>query len=158
MHSETARSRILSEEGSPRKARARSGAGDALAGLQRLNLPLGLIGFEGRTRFVVSPLADRRFPTLRLLRSIDEPGLSFVVAPVDPDDGLIDEAGIREAQRQAGIGPDEAGYALLVSVRCENGVPAASVNLCAPLVIDRGRGVGRQVVLSSERYPLRYPI
>ncbi len=119
--------------------------------------PNGLIGCPEWRQFTVE--APEELPGLLLLRSLDEPGIEFVLAPVLElvPDFLEQLAPIdRAALAALGVGsePDVELWATL-SVYDDGTVTA---NLLGPLVLDFARGCGTQVVLADSGWGTRHPI
>lgn len=119
--------------------------------------PLGLLGFAGQHRYVLAeiPGADAAF---KLLQSIDDPDLSFVVLPLDATDGPIANADLLAAREALAI--EEAALAVLAVVTLRTAAERVdfTVNLRAPLLIDTHRRLGYQHVLPNDAYPLRHPL
>lgn len=117
----------------------------------------GLLGFADQHRYALTdiPGADAVF---KLLQSIDDPELSFVVLPLDASDGPIASADLVAARRALAI--EEAALAVLtvVTLRAEHERVDFTVNLRAPLLIDTVRRLGSQYVLPDDTYPLRHPL
>jgi flagellar assembly factor FliW len=119
--------------------------------------PRGLLGFAGRHRYLLTdiPGADAVF---KLLQSVDDPELSFVVLPLDANDGPIAGADLVAARSALAI--EDAALAVLAIVTLRAGCERVdfTVNLRAPLLIDTGRRLGYQHVLPDDAYPLRHPL
>ncbi|MCX7622793.1 MAG: flagellar assembly protein FliW [Thermomicrobium sp.] len=122
-----------------------------------LIFPNGLIGCPEWRRFALE--YPDELPGLLLLRSLDEPGIEFVLAPVLElvPDYLERSAPVdRAALAALGVGtvPEVELWATL-SVH-EDGTVTA--NLLGPLVLDFARGCGTQVVLADSGWGTRHPI
>lgn len=122
--------------------------------LPELTLSGGLAGFPGTERYALVELPETS--PLFLLRSLDESGLEFVVAPPavffadyapELDDGTVDRLGIA----------DVAEVLLLVVLTVGNGIETATANLLAPIVINQRTRTAAQVILQGD-WPLRAPI
>jgi flagellar assembly factor FliW len=117
-------------------------------------LRTGLIGFPNETRFVLfSP--DPSKP-IAWLQSLKTPALAFPVVestrirppyPTETDQTLA---------RQAGLGTEDVSIYVIVSVRPK--APKVLANLLAPIVVDRARGSGAQIVLDAKRYAASTPL
>ena len=123
--------------------------------------PEGLPGFDAARRFTLLPHrpeggGDSPF---RWLQSLDEGALALPVmnpwlacpdyAPTIPGLALL-HLGITDVARQGRL------YAV---VTIPQGDPlGATVNLLAPILVNRETRQGRQVVLQQERYALRAPL
>ncbi len=121
-------------------------------------LPAGLLGFPQWQRFALIDTEDPRYAQFRLLQSVDEPELCFIVLPIAPRNELIDYADIEAACRMIGIGTAELAVLLLVAVRKSEETVELTANLRAPLLIDAASFRGAQHVLGNERYPVRFPL
>lgn len=114
----------------------------------------GLAGFPDAQRYALVELAQTS--PLFMLRSLDVPGLEFVVAPpalffpeYAPE---VDDA---TAARLALI--DAADALLLVVLTVGEGIGTATANLLAPIVINQRTRAAAQVVLQGD-WPLRAPL
>jgi flagellar assembly factor FliW len=114
---------------------------------QVLSFPEGLIGFRDARRFVLLESGRSTSPFRRLV-ALDVPDLSFIVC--DPRrfwPGYEAEV------------PDGGGdHELLVIVTAPGAARDLTANLMAPLVVDTGSGIGRQLVLDTGRYSTRHPL
>lgn len=117
----------------------------------------GLLGFSDRRRFALVDLPDANVP-FKLLQSVDDLDLAFLVVPIDPDDGAIDSVDLRQAATTLGF--DWAALAMLgiVTVRQDDQGVHFTVNLRAPLLIDTVRREGVQHVLAKDAYSIRHPL
>ncbi len=120
-----------------------------------VTFPQGLVGMEALRRFAI--LDDTRLAPCRWLQSLDDPDLAFVV--VDPhlivSDYLASISGDEALQLEL---EDVADADLLAIVTVRPDPAASTVNLLAPLVINRRRRLGKQVILNESGYALRHPL
>lgn len=116
-------------------------------------IPEGLLGFRSYTQYLHLP--DPVTPGLSWLQSTTAPDLAFglVAPPLAVGDYRIE---IRQADRAALELTDER--AAMIYVVLNRGVGGLTVNLQGPLVFNPVRRLGRQLVLTSSRYPVRYPL
>lgn len=113
-----------------------------------IDFPAGLVGMESLRRFAL--LRDRRIAPCRWLQSLDDPHVSFVV--VDP---RVVEPGYAVELPEGEAAADVEIMAIMTIHRD----PAAStVNLLAPVVVDRAARTGRQVVQHESGYDVRHPV
>ena len=114
----------------------------------------GLPGFAHLRDFA---LVETQRDDLVWLQSVDLPELTFLLA--DPF-ALV--AGFEvdiPASDLAAMGATDQRDALLVLVVAQlDGGQPTSANLQSPVVIDRDRRLGRQVVLPDSRYGMHHPI
>ena len=110
-----------------------------------IQIPLGLLGFEGIKRFVL--LSDPDEAPFSWLQVLDDPGLAFVV--VSPLELLPDY--------QPDVSQDDASFlkieapedALIYAIATLHEKGQATLNLKGPIVINRQTLVGKQVVLAN---------
>jgi flagellar assembly factor FliW len=117
-------------------------------------VPEGLLGFRSFTQFVLFP--DPVVNGLSWLQSVTAPELGFglVAPPLAVSDYQVE---LRQGDRAALELEDERCALIYVILnRAEGG--GLTVNLQGPLVFNPIRRLGRQLVLTSSRYPVRYPL
>lgn len=119
-----------------------------------IRIPEGLLGFRPYTQFLQLP--DPVVTGLTWLQSVTAPDLAFaLVAPLLAISDYRIE--IRPGDRAALELDDERSA--LIYVILNRGVGGGlTVNLQGPLVFNPVRRLGRQLVLTSSRYPVRYPL
>jgi flagellar assembly factor FliW len=114
-----------------------------------------LIGFPDSTRYELRPLGPE-FVAYRVLASLDQPGLEFIVVPpgVLFSDYVIE---IADADTEV-LGLEvEEDVEVLVLVTGAN-TPVPTVNLLGPVIIHRRTGDAAQIVLGDDRYAVAVPI
>ena len=118
-----------------------------------LEFPHGLPGFESHKSFAL--IEDERYLPFRWLQSLGDPSVAFIV--VNPE--------LVVGQYEIHVGDLDVECLELVEgndpeVMCILVMPedfrSATVNLKAPIVVNRPRQRGKQVILTDERYPLRF--
>lgn len=119
-----------------------------------LTFTYGLLGFADRQRYV---LVDTPPPEVafKLLQSLDDPELAFLVLPLDPTNGPIARADVEAACRVLALDPGPLALLGIVTLRREPPAVQFTVNLRAPLLLDTARRIGFQHVLANESYSLR---
>jgi flagellar assembly factor FliW len=119
-----------------------------------IRIPEGLVGFRQFTQFVL--FTDPVAAGLSWLQSVTAPELAFglVAPPLAISDYRIE---LRPGDRTALELDDERSALIYVILnRGEGG--GLTVNLQGPLVINAVSRLGRQLVLTSSRYAVRYPL
>jgi flagellar assembly factor FliW len=119
-----------------------------------LRFPDGLIGFRGFNQYVLVP--DPEVAGLSWLQSATAPELAFglVAPPLAVDEYRID---LRPGDLTAlELDDERAALVYVILNRGEGG--GLTVNLQGPLVINPRRRLGRQLVLTSSRYAVRFPL
>ncbi|OGG96234.1 MAG: hypothetical protein A2508_03915 [Candidatus Lambdaproteobacteria bacterium RIFOXYD12_FULL_49_8] len=117
--------------------------------------PEGLYGFEKQKRYVV--IDQEEAGPFRMLQSLDEPALTFVV--VDPvaiyADFKIEPSTEDLALIDATKGADLAQMAIVTLGRR---LEEATLNLGAPLIVNRISHKGVQAVLNDTDYTTKEPL
>jgi len=117
-----------------------------------LEFPHGLPGFESQKSFAL--IEESRYLPFRWLQSLADPHVAFTVISPEAIVGTYDvhvadlDVDCLELE---GNDPD----VMCILVMPED-LRSATVNLKAPIVVNRPRQRGKQVILTDERYPLRY--
>jgi len=120
-----------------------------------LTFPEGLLGFADRKRFVI--VQEASYEPFLWLQSADDPNLCFVV--VDPTTFMEDyRVEIKPSEIESiELGSvDEAQVLVIVVVREDP--EDITANLQGPLVVNPKKGLGKQVVLLTDRYHTRHYI
>jgi flagellar assembly factor FliW len=119
-----------------------------------IRFPEGLVGFRSFTQFVHLP--DSEVAGLSWLQSVTAADLAFGLVP--PPLALSDyRVEIRPGDRAALELEDERS-ALVYVILSRGDSGGLTVNLQGPVVINSVRRLGRQLVLTSSRYAVRYPL
>jgi flagellar assembly factor FliW len=118
-----------------------------------LDFPRGLYGFDEIGQYVL--IQHRPDSPFRWLQAVGRPDLAFVV--LDPRSVLPDYSFEIPPEDTAALGRDDADrYVILVIVGIPEDARQMTVNLMGPIVINARTRVGRQVVLSQDRYSPRF--
>ncbi len=114
----------------------------------------GLVGYRGHTRFI--HLADPVAVGLSWLQSLEAPELAFALVP--PPLAVADyHLELRPGDLQSlELDDERSALTYLILNRGDDG--GLAVNLQGPLLFNPARRLGRQVVLTSRRYAVRFPI
>lgn len=117
-------------------------------------IPDGLVGFRAFTQFVMLP--DPVVSGLTWLQSATAPELAFglIAPPLAIGDYRVE---LRPGDRAA-LELDEERSALTYVILNRGDGGGLTVNLQGPLVFNPMRRLGRQLVLTSSRYAVRYPL
>lgn len=119
-----------------------------------IRIPDGLVGFRAFTQFVLLP--DPEVAGLTWLQSVTAPELAFgLIAP--PLAIAEYRAELRPGDRTA-LELDEERSALTYVILNRGEGGGLTANLQGPLVFNLARRLGRQLVLTSSRYAVRYPL
>lgn len=121
-----------------------------------LSFPVGIPGFPEEKSFVLLPFADSDSVML-CFQSTATPELAFVV--LDPfrfSDDYTPVLQPSELQQLGVESSEELYYYVLCTVR--NPVSKSTVNLRCPLAINPNTLVGRQIIMDTDEYDMRYPL
>jgi flagellar assembly factor FliW len=119
-----------------------------------IRMPEGLVGFRSFTQFVHLP--DPVVAGLTWLQSVTAPELAFglVAPPLAVNDYRVE---LRPGDRAA-LELDDERSALIYVILNRGDGGGLTVNLQGPLVFNPKCRLGRQLVLTSSRYAVRYPL
>jgi flagellar assembly factor FliW len=119
-----------------------------------IRLPEGLVGFRSFTQFVHLP--DPVVVGLTWLQSVTAPELAFglIAPPLAVSDYRIE---LRPGDRAA-LELDDERSALIYVILNRGDGGGLTVNLQGPLVFNPACRLGRQLVLTSSRYAVRFPL
>ena len=123
-----------------------------------LFMPVGPLGFGDFRRFGLASLPKPASDRFKLLQSLDNHELGFIVTPLDPNDGKVARGDIEDAALSVGIPFDHAEFLLIVTIRVVNQTTTMTANLRAPIVLDSKRMIARQVVMANSSYPIQMPL
>jgi flagellar assembly factor FliW len=132
---------------------------------QMLTLRPGLIGFPEYHRFALAPLTQMGMTPLqgghnfRLLQSLDEPNLCFIVFPTTASNSLLETIDTAALCEEHGMRRDDLILLHIATIReGENGKAEMTLNLKAPIVINAYRRTGSQQVLASNKYSIQHAV
>ena len=119
-----------------------------------ITIPEGLLGFRSFIHYALLP--DPVVMGLSWLQSLTAPELAFglVAPPMAVGDYRVE---IRQGDRAA-LELDDERSALIYVILNRGDGGGLTVNLQGPLVFNPIRRLGRQLVLTCSRYPVRYPL
>ena len=120
-----------------------------------LHFPEGVPGFERHQRFAL--IEDTKLAPFSWLQSLHDPLVGFLV--IEPgllvNDYIFDIADPDVDM----LGLDDASDARVLSILVvPEDVRAMTANLQAPLIVNPQKRIAKQVILTDERFPLRYPV
>jgi flagellar assembly factor FliW len=122
-----------------------------------LSLPEGMIGFPGLTRFIM--LRHKEGSPFLWLQSLEEGDLAFVLMDpllLIPDYVLNIPPEDRALLAIEASGNGVQAWAVVTIGRQEP--PEITANLLAPLVVNPGARLGKQIVLLDSPYAIRHPV
>lgn len=120
-----------------------------------LTFPRGLLGFPELTAFRLYEPQDG-YP-LKFLQAVEAQDVSFTcIHPASIKAGYEVPLGDEEAEALHLESPEDAMVLTLVVV--PEDARLMTTNLAGPLVVNVKTRVGYQIILNTEKYPLRFPI
>lgn len=120
-----------------------------------ISFPRGLLGFENDTEYVL--VKHRPDTMFRWLQSVDSPELAFVVIdPMEFFTGYDLELSSIEAEYLNISELDEVEVLTMVTV--DSKTSEATTNLAGPIVINREKHIGMQVVLDDPNYGAKHTL
>lgn len=125
---------------------------------QAILFPSGLLGMPERQRFCLSHFPSDRMDRFKVLQSLEDAGLSFMVLPVDLENPLIEKQDVLQAAKDVDIPLEELALLLIVSVHRDTGVARLTVNSRAPLLVHSKRRTAVQFVFPNTKYQIRQPL
>lgn len=123
-----------------------------------ITFPGGIIGFPDLKRFTLLHDEDRGVSAgIRWLQSLEEPG--FAMPVMDPLVVKADYNPEIDDELLTGIGEVTADNLLvLVTVRVPSDLTQMSVNLQGPIIINVDERKACQIIVDTERFPVRFPV
>jgi len=116
--------------------------------------PQGILGFEEYKRYLVLEQPDSVF---RFLQCVDEPQLAFVVMYPELVDAAYSVVLTEEQKALLEIEQPEDGVVYGI-VTIPEQVAEMTINLQAPVVINKRRRIGAQIVLMDGKYTTRHNV
>lgn len=120
-----------------------------------INMPRGMLGYADFHEFGLANMPDPKLEHFKLFQCLEEPSLSFIVAPLNPSSETIEMCDIEAACEALSINPADAVVLLVVSTRQIGPTTQISVNLRAPVILDGASQNAYQHVLMNNEYPVR---
>ncbi|MGE3272442.1 MAG: flagellar assembly protein FliW [Chloroflexota bacterium] len=117
--------------------------------------PEGVPGFERHQRFAL--IEDQKLAPFSWLQSLHDPLVGFLV--IEPGLLVADYAfDIADPDVELLELNDPSEARVLSILVVPEDVRAMTANLQAPLILNPEKRIAKQVILTDERFPLRYPV
>ncbi len=120
--------------------------------------PNGLLGMPDRFQFCLTSFPGEKLARFKLLQSLEDMNLSFIMLPVEVDNELIERADIEQACKDLDMATESLALLLIVTVQREAGNVLLSVNARAPIFMNVQKRVAAQYVFHNAKYQIRQPI
>lgn len=123
-----------------------------------IHFPKGIIGFPELTEFALIHDAEKEGRSaVRWLQSIQEP--AFAMPVMDPLTVKADYNPEVEDELLKPIGTlDPEEVLVLVTLTVPSDVTKMTVNLQAPIIVNAAEKKACQIIVDTEKYPVRFPI
>ncbi|OGL41974.1 MAG: hypothetical protein A2161_00595 [Candidatus Schekmanbacteria bacterium RBG_13_48_7] len=120
-----------------------------------IQFPEGVFGFPDKRRYILVE-KEESFP-ISWLQCLDDPYLSFAV--INPFLVFSDYKVVLDNQDCEYLELNESEGAMILSIMIlPEDLNKSTINLQAPLIINIQKRLGRQVILSNQKYPYRHPV
>ncbi len=117
--------------------------------------PMGVLGFAKHKRFVIVDHSDDS--PFKWLQSLDDGGLAFIIT--DPQFFKPDyHVKVRRGDLRTIDATHEDDLVLSVIVTVPQNPQDMTANLLAPLIFNMANRHGMQLVLTDQRYPVKYNV
>jgi flagellar assembly factor FliW len=116
----------------------------------------GMLGMSERKRYCITDFPVEKFSRFKLLQSLGDYDLSFIMMPLPIDNHLIALEDITSSALDLGIQMSDLEMMLVVSVHRDMNKVALSANVRAPLFINTSTRTAEQLVLRNNIYEVRH--
>ena len=123
-----------------------------------IRMPRGILGYADQQTFGLANMPDPNLSQFKVLQSMEDAELSFIVLPLEPDSSCIDDVDLRTACQMLSMDFDDSVVLLMVSTRQVGTATQISVNVRAPLILDANNQRAWQYVMPNSAYPVRQVI
>lgn len=115
----------------------------------------GIPGFENLKKFIMVPAEENNL--FYILHSIEDVNIGIVVVSpfnvlkdyeFDLNDDKISELNIK----------NQKDIIVINTVKLSSKVENITVNLKAPIIINKNENIGEQLILDKDDYPIKYPL
>ena len=123
-----------------------------------IHFPMGIIGFPELTEFALIHDAEKEGScAIKWLQSMQEP--TFAMPVMDPLTIKADYNPEVEDELLKPIGTlDPEEVLVLVTLTVPSDVTKMTVNLQAPIIVNAAEKKACQIIVDTEKYPVRFPI
>lgn len=122
---------------------------------QSLHFPAGIVGFPDMNQFGMANLPGENLDQFKLLQSLDDARLSFIVLPLMGDAIPLDKEDIDTVVNTLKINPENMAMLFIVTVRRLGEGITMTYNNRAPVVLDVVARTGQQYVIANHKYDIQ---
>jgi flagellar assembly factor FliW len=120
--------------------------------------PNGMLGFPEKFEYCLTSFPSEKLAKFRLLQSLDDLSLSFIVLPMPLENTIIDKADMQVGCKDLEIPFEELTMLMVVTVHRQATGVQLSVNARAPIFISTTRRVASQYVFHNNKYNIQHMI
>ncbi|HBN21994.1 MAG TPA: hypothetical protein DD412_02000 [Holosporales bacterium] len=131
---------------------------DVAESLKIYEFPTGVPGFPDLKKFYIQKLKDGFYDPLKLMVSVDNPAISFILYPHVNGESLFDKESLCDFAKAYDREQNDVDIYSVVTVREPNGHLHLTTNLKAPIVLDPNCQKGWQHILTSKDSDLAFPL
>lgn len=123
--------------------------------------PQGIIGFPSCHHYCFTEVPDNKLPGARILHSLEDEKLSFIVLPLAPlfykgENGLIKFDDVASGLESYHINEENLSLVVIAKLIRIDGKLRFSINLKAPLFVDVHEKTAYQHIFIKNDYPISY--
>lgn len=120
--------------------------------------PQCMVGMDEKHRYALADLPSPRLAKFRLLQSLDDEALSFLMLPIALENPFVRREHLAEACQNIDIPLQHLEAMLVVSIQRVENMVSLTVNARAPVLINAATLRGYQCVLRQNEYDIRHPL
>lgn len=118
--------------------------------------PTGLLGMPDKLHFCLTDFPGKATSEFKILQSLNDIELSFVVLPIALENPFIERGDIEEIAQIMEAELEDIGLALIASTHINPEGKQISVNVRAPIVINTKEKAATQYVFPQTKYAIRH--
>lgn len=118
--------------------------------------PKGLLGMPDFKDFCVAEMPNSKTPALKLLQSLNDKDLSFIVLPAEAGNKFIESQDMTECMAVTGVAKENILLLFILTVQNIPGSVKITANIRAPIVVDTAEKLAIQYVFPSSKYDIRH--
>ena len=118
----------------------------------------GVPGFPELKEFYIQELKDGSYPPLKIMVSVENPSISFILYPHVNGKSLFDQETLYSFARAYDRPQNDVDVYSIVTIRKPEGNIHLTTNLKAPIVLDRTHYKGWQHITPSRDFDLAFPL
>jgi flagellar assembly factor FliW len=118
--------------------------------------PKGLLGLPDFRDFCLAELPNSKTPALKLMQSLNDKDLSFIVLPAGAENKFIDAQDMHECYTATGVAKENILLLFILTIQNVPGNVKVTANIRAPIVVDTAEKLAIQYVFPNNKYDIRH--